>query len=406
MQEVNELHMEIIRRKDLADAQTKKLKAHMRQVLIQCTKHMVLPSACPPVSVCVSASVCVPARVCVSVLVATSGPHVVAVFSPPPPSPLHVICCAQLQHENADLRFLNSQYASQIKSLEKENDVRQKRIDRLLEQNLQVHCTQPVSPQPFGFVNWRATRHSTKHMLTREQTKLHTCVLTPCAVLPRHLCCIAGCDHDTGRRGGIHSNSPTAHGGVSVCLSVCLSVCVSARICFCPTACLPVFMFMQASETCQPPPLLPTSSHARPQMTAHLPPPAKAAAAAAATESTAPHDPHQRVDLLRAAEKRVGGTCGACKRGGGQGCCFAHLSVCVCVCLSVCLSVCLCLPALCFWPLVGVAQARALQGRIEQLESEKRNVDAKIEAMQAQVARRDREIERLGDLLKVPLWWW
>ena len=298
-------------------------------------------SAC----VCLRICLCLCACACLCVCVGRNfWPSCCCCVLPPPPSPLHVICCAQLQHENADLRFLNSQYASQIKSLEKENDVRQKRIDRLLEQNLQVHCTQPVSPQPFGFVNWRATRHSTKHMLTREQTKLHTCVLTPCAVLPRHLCCIAGCDHDTGRRGGIHSNSPTAHGGVSVCLSVCLSVCVSARICFCPTACLPVFMFMQASETCQPPPLLPTSSHARPQMTAHLPPPAKAAAAAAATESTAPHDPHQRVDLLRAAEKRVGGTCGTCKRG-GQGCCFAHLSVCVyvcvCVCVSVCLSVCL-----------------------------------------------------------------
>ena len=93
-------------------------------------------------------------------------------------------------------------------------------------------------------------------------------------------------------------------------------------------------------------------------------------------------------------------------RGGGGKAVALRTCQCVCVCLSVCLSVCLCLPALCFWPLVGVAQARALQGRIEQLESEKRNVDAKIEAMQAQVARRDREIERLGDLLKVPLWWW
>ncbi|EGD72912.1 hypothetical protein PTSG_12195 [Salpingoeca rosetta] len=171
VKEVNELHMEIVRRKDVADAQTKTLKAHMRQ----------------------------------------------------------------LQHENADLRFLNSQYAQQIKSLEKESDVRQKRIDRLLEKNLQAVITTPEGNE---------------------------------ATIP------------TRRQ--------------------------------------------------------------RMEMTKMLPP-------AVVSSQPAPAPPQQQhVNVLRAAEKRTKG----------------------------------------------------MQARITQLETEKKTIDAKIEAMQAQVARRDKEIERLGDLLQ------
>eukprot|EP00049_Salpingoeca_infusionum_P020636 m.364651 g.364651 ORF g.364651 m.364651 type:complete len:884 (-) comp27884_c0_seq1:285-2936(-) len=79
MREVNELHVALIKRKDLHSGQIKKLK--------------------------------------------------------------HVM--AQLQHENADLRFLNSQYAAQIKAQYSELDARKKRIDKLLEKNLQAVISTP-----------------------------------------------------------------------------------------------------------------------------------------------------------------------------------------------------------------------------------------------------------------------
>eukprot|EP00730_Choanoeca_flexa_P018612 TRINITY_DN9057_c0_g1_i1.p1 TRINITY_DN9057_c0_g1~~TRINITY_DN9057_c0_g1_i1.p1 ORF type:complete len:1038 (+),score=381.25 TRINITY_DN9057_c0_g1_i1:106-3219(+) len=77
VKEVNQLHGELIRRRDVADAQLKKLKAHMRG----------------------------------------------------------------MEHENNDLRFLNSQYAQRIRVLERDHDSKKERIESLLEKNLQAVVT-------------------------------------------------------------------------------------------------------------------------------------------------------------------------------------------------------------------------------------------------------------------------
>jgi hypothetical protein len=47
----------------------------------------------------------------------------------------------QLEHENTDLRFLNSQYAHRIQVLEREGDAKNARIESLLEKNLKAVVT-------------------------------------------------------------------------------------------------------------------------------------------------------------------------------------------------------------------------------------------------------------------------
>ena len=74
VKEVNQLHMELIRRKDAMDASAKKMKLTMRKV----------------------------------------------------------------EHENADLRFLNTQYAHKLRVQEKDGEIKAERIQRLLEKNLKA----------------------------------------------------------------------------------------------------------------------------------------------------------------------------------------------------------------------------------------------------------------------------
>ena len=43
-----------------------------------------------------------------------------------------------MEHENNDLRFLNSQYSQRIRVLERDQDAKRERIEGLLEKNLQA----------------------------------------------------------------------------------------------------------------------------------------------------------------------------------------------------------------------------------------------------------------------------
>jgi chromosome segregation ATPase len=74
VKEVNQLHMELVRRKDNADAQIKKMRSTLRDV----------------------------------------------------------------EHENADLKFLNTQYAHKLRAQEQEGELKAERIQRLLEKNLEA----------------------------------------------------------------------------------------------------------------------------------------------------------------------------------------------------------------------------------------------------------------------------